>query len=414
MRAYLWSRGPWTTTLVIILVTLRAEYPAAQVLPSEPIQIAGGNVVLGGHVTGTFSVPDDDGFFNYTDYDHNALRMFRMGLTGMATAGDRFAVLGEILTENFDTFQAYALYGRIRPWPETDLDIQVGRIPPTFGAYGRRTYGIGDPFIGYPLSYQYLTTLRPDSLPRSADDLLRQRGLGYFVQYPIGNQERRGGIPLISAFRWDTGIQVHIGRRPVSLTAGVTNGTLSDPRVVDTNAGKQMSGRLELQPTTGLVVGLSVATGPYVGDEALDDLPLSPDRSLRQNTLGFDVEYAKGYVILRVEAVVSSWNLPVVDEPFIDDPVRAYGVSVEGQYKIGPGFFAGARYDYLGFSKIVGTLYDGRPTPWDAPVTRVEVGGGYYLLRNVTAKVAYQHNWRDGGPLAREQGFLATQLSYWF
>ena len=105
--------------------------------------------------------------------------------------------------------------------------------------------------------------------------------------------------------------------------------------------------------------------------------------------------------------------MPSVEEPAFNEPVRAYGVSVEGQYKIRAGLYAAGRYDYLGFSKITGTLFDGQPTTWDAPVTRIEVGGGYYILRNVTAKVSYQHNWRDGWKI-RSAGFAATQLSYWF
>lgn len=406
--------GAGCRVVLVLLVCGSAASVSAQILPSEPIQLADGHVVLGGHVSGTVSLPQDDGFFNYTDYDQNALRLLRLGLTGAATANDHFAVVGEIRTENFDTFTAFALYGRIRPWADRNLDIQVGRIPPTFGAYGRRAYGIGDPFIGYPLSYQYLTTLRPDALPRDADELLQRRGLGWLVRYPIGNQEFRGGMPLVSAFRWDTGVQVRLGRRPASVVVGVTNGTLSDPRVGDSNAGKQLAGRLQLQPTAGVLVGVSGASGPYVSDEALDSLPAPPDRSFRQQSVGFDVEYAQGYWLLRTETVVTSWDLPVVGRPHIDDPLWAYGFSAEGQYKIGPGFFAGVRYDHLGFSKIVGTRFDGQPTPWDAPVTRLEVGGGYYVLRNVTAKVAYQHNWRDGGLLDREQGYLATQVSYWF
>ena len=78
-------------------------------------------------------------------------------------------MLGEIQTDNFDTLRPYALYARIRPRPEHPFDIQIGRIPPTFGAYGRRSYGPDDPLIGYPIVYQYATTLRSDALPATAD-----------------------------------------------------------------------------------------------------------------------------------------------------------------------------------------------------------------------------------------------------
>jgi hypothetical protein len=75
-----------------------------------------------------------------------------------------------------------------------------------------------------------------------------------------------------------------------------------------------------------------------------------------------------------------------------------------------PGVFLGGRYDYLGFSRIEGS--NGLRS-WDAPVTRVEAGGGYYLRRNVIGKVTYQHNWRDTG-LFSELGVWAGQLQFWF
>ena len=41
----------------------------------------------------------------------------------------------------------------------------------TFGAFARRTYANDNPLIGYPLAYQYLTSLRPDAVPATADAL---------------------------------------------------------------------------------------------------------------------------------------------------------------------------------------------------------------------------------------------------
>src|SRR5437660_527842 len=59
------------------------------------------------------------------------------------------------------------------------FDIQLGRVPPTFGAFPRRAYSTDNPFIGYPLAYQYLTSLRADALPANADELLQMRARGW-------------------------------------------------------------------------------------------------------------------------------------------------------------------------------------------------------------------------------------------
>ena len=50
---------------------------------------------------------------------------------------------------------------------------------------------------------------------------------------------------------------------------------------------------------------------------------------------------------------------------------------------------------------------------WDAPVSRFEVGGGYYLQRNLVARLSFQHNARDGGRVRRD-GLMAAQLLFWF
>src|SRR5438132_884545 len=151
----------------------------------------------------------DPGFFDYTAYEPSALRLVRIDLSGAVKAGPHFTVLAEIRTENFDRIKPYALYLRIRPWTARDFDIQVGRVPPTFGAFARRTYANDNPLIGYPLAYQYLTTLRADALPASADELLRKRSLGWHGRYSVGEPAAAPGRPLVSAFRWDPGAPAH-------------------------------------------------------------------------------------------------------------------------------------------------------------------------------------------------------------
>jgi hypothetical protein len=156
------------------------------VLPSEPIALADGRVTVSGDLSAGYG-SGDPGFFNYTDYEHSTLRLFRVDLTAAVKAGPHFTLLGEIRSENLGEVRPYALYLRIRPWITRDFDIQVGRVPPTFGAFARRIYANDNPLIGYPLAYQYLTSLRPDALPASADDSCAQRGVGWLVRYSLGD-----------------------------------------------------------------------------------------------------------------------------------------------------------------------------------------------------------------------------------
>ena len=344
---------------VVFVVGLLGGPPetAGQVLPSEPISIAGGRLVIGAEVSASMAATDD-AYFNQSDYRQNMLRRLALRVTTALSLGERVWVLSEVRTESGQPFVVNAAFVRIRPWATRPIDLQAGRIPPTFGAFARRGYGIDTPLIGLPLPYQYLTSLRADALPANADELLRMRGRGWRVSYPIGAQTSEPGVPLMSALRWDTGLQVRVGNRPVAIIGAITNGSLSNPLVRDDNAGKQLAVRAAFQPSAGLLFGVSAARAEFVSRVAQDALPPGATRHLTQSGLG-----------------------------------------------------------NIGFSSIRGTLFEGRPTPWDVPVTRLEVGGGYYIRQNVLAKVTYQHNWREGERYQqrdRRTRFVATQVVYWF
>jgi hypothetical protein len=396
----------------ILVVVANASAVRAQGLPSEPIALADGRVTVSGDVSATFGSPDP-GFFNYTDYEHSALRLVRIDVAAAAKAGPHFSLLGEVRSENIDTLQAYALFARIRPWTGRDFDIQVGRIPPTFGAFGRRAYANDNPLIGYPLAYQYLTSLRPDALPANADELLQKRSLGWLVRYSVGAPNVDRGVPLVSAFRWDSGVQVHAGAGIFSAAAAVTAGTVSNPLFSDDNGGRQFAGRLEVRPIAGLIAGTSFARGRFVSDAAVRSAlgEAAPSEDFRQTAWGADAEYSHGYYLVRFESIVSAWRIPTIRAPAIDEPLRAVSTSLEGRYKIVPGLYAAARVEHLGFSDLVGST---STLPWDAPVTRVEVGTGYSIQRNLLLKISYQHNTRDGGVLKRVENLGAGQLVFWF
>jgi len=396
----------------LLVVGVRAA--GAQTLPSEPITLAGGRVTISGDASASFG-SDDSGFFNYTDYEHSALRLLRIDLSAAVKVSPHFALLGEVRTENLGRIRPYALYLRIRPWTAREFDIQVGRVPPTFGAFARRTYASDNPLVGYPLAYQYLTTLRPDAFAANADELLRKRSLGWLLRYSVGDSNADRGVPLVSAFRWDTGVQVHGTKGIAGATASVTAGTVSNPLFADDNGGRQIAGRLELRPTgglSGLVVGTSLARGPFLTQTAARAAVGDGDAgAFTQDAWGGDLEYSRDHYLLRIETVVSAWHLPIVQAPALAQPLRAVSTSVEGRYRLRPGLYAAARYDHLGFSDVAGTSLT---APWDAPVSRVEAGAGYSIQRNLLLKVSYQHDSRDGGVLLKSAHMIAAQLVYWF
>jgi len=406
--------------IVLAAVALLTGARTYAQLPGEPIVFGDGRVTLGGDVSATYGCAhgqgiagcgEDVGFFNYTSYDDSLIRNFRIDLSASVKAGEHISFLTEIRTDNLDTPQPYALYARIRPWRDRRFDIQIGRIPPSFGAFSRRPYPSDNMLIGYPLAYQYLTSLRSDALPANSDELLRMRGRGWLSSFSVGDPTPRAGLPLVNALSWDTGVQVHAATDLVDVAASVTTGTLTKPLVRDNNGGKQVSGRVAVQPVQGLILGTSLARGPFAARDVAVTAGLSTDdRSITQTAWGADIEYSRGHYLVRAETVLSAWRVPLVRTPVIDLPLRAVATSIEGRYRVVPGLYGAMRWDHLGFSEIQGSTVR---REWEAPVTRIEAGIGYSLMHNLLLKVAYQHNDRDGGRVPT-LGITAAQLVYWF
>jgi hypothetical protein len=409
--------------LACVFAVCACGQAAAQVLPSEPIAFADGRVTVSGDVSVTAATAiDKPTYFNQTDYEHSMLRLTRIDVSSAAHAGPHFTLLAEVRTEDFEWLRPYALYVRVKPWIDHNFDIQVGRIPPTFGGFSRRTYANDNPLIGYPLAYQYLTTIRADAIPASVDDLVEQRtkGWGFLYAHQYGQQNFAPGVPLVSAIRWDTGVQVHGGNDVITGTLAFTRGTLSNPVFTDDNNGGQIVGRVELRPVAGLVVGASGARGPFISNTAIrGSIGEGSDNDFTQTAWGADVEYSRNYYVVRAETVVSNWRLPLVSEVASVLPLRAIATYAEGKYKLAPGFYVAARYDDLRFNDVTSDEW-GR-MPWDAPVTRLEGGVGISIQRNFVLKITGQRNHRTntGLPFPRAElpsrfNVGAAQLVFWF
>ena len=92
-RSPAFSRSVPRAVGLLLLVTVSAAgvvpSAGAQALPTGPIEFAGGTIRVTGDVSLAVSSKDDIAFFNYTDYEHNALRLFRVSLAGTWRPTDR-------------------------------------------------------------------------------------------------------------------------------------------------------------------------------------------------------------------------------------------------------------------------------------------------------------------------------------
>ena len=397
------------TRYVAALGLAAALGPAGAAVAQEDHGLLGGRVRLGGEASGTLA-PEDNGYFNYSGYKTNTLRLFRLDLAAEVRLARPASLLADVRVENFQTVRVYALYLRLRPWAERQIDLQAGLVPPVFGAWPRRRYASENPLPSVPLVYQYLTTLREDAVPSRTEDLVAQRGRGWLVRYPVGASYAEPGRPMVNGERWDTGVELRLAAGPLAFAVAVTQGTLSNPLVGDDNDGKQVSGRIAWSPGSGLVVGVSGASGEFLTREVQEAFADRARGSWRQDAAGLDLEWSRGRWIVRTEGVWARWRMPALDPTRIEEPLVSVAAYVESRFKIRPGLYAAARLERMSFGRVPSQL--GEAT-WEAPVTRVEAGAGWSPWRHATLKLAWQHDERDGGRVRRED-LVAAQVVLWF
>ncbi len=370
-------------------------------------------VSFGGEIAATAGPRDTSAFFNYTDYEHNALRVVRLRLFGEWRLAPTIAFVGELRSEDGDGVEAAAIFARVRPWPGRPFALQVGRIPPVIGAFARRAYGRDNPLLGMPLAYQYLTSLRPDALPATADDLLRMRGRGWRPRFPIGNAADGPGLPLVSASRWSTGIEGLWQGRWLDAAGAWSLGPPAAPTATDTTAGRQWSGRVAFHLPAGLSAGVSGARGRWIDREVLGLLPDDRREPSSQSLIALDAEFGEGPWLIRAEWLRSVFGLPLAGGPQPAAALSAVSGFVEARYRFHPRWQTAVRVDRLAFGTISGTLEGGLPTDWDAEVDRVEVAVAFRASRQIELRGGWQHNWRDRGRVT-ERGFPAAQVLFWF
>jgi hypothetical protein len=413
-RPFRWRAACALLPAVFVLAAVDAS---AQDWPDRPITLADGRITLGGDVTLTVG-SDDNGFFNYTDYERSTLRLMRFGVVASLRATPHLSFLTELRAEGDSgagqwSGQTYAAYVRFQPWTSHAFELQAGKVPTAFGGFSRHAYGPDNLLIGYPLAYQYLSSLRPDAVPSSADDLVAMRGRGWYSYFPVGSDTWNNGVPPISVFRYDTGVlaKLALPARGLEVSTSVTAGTLSYPGLDDHNGAPQVAARVAARPLPGLAFGVSGSTGAFLDRTVRSVLP-GPlaDQQYRQRALGADLELSRGYWLVRSEVVTTDWRLPALAEPAITRPLRATAWLAEGRYKLAPGWYVAARYDRLLYSRIESSMGD---VTWDANVWRIEAGTGYSLRRNVTLKGSYQYNRRDGGHVTAAH-LGAAQVVVWF
>ncbi len=368
-------------------------------------------VTAGGEFAGIFGPPDDIAFFNFTDYESNALRLVRLRLFGEWRPAPRLSFIGEVRIENAREVDLAALYVRWLPLASRSLEIRAGRVPPLVGAFPRRAYGRDNLVLGTPLAFQYVTSLRSDALPATIDDLLRMRGRGWQPSYPIGSSALTPGVPMISTAQWDTGVEASWRFAGIDASLGFTQGAPAVPVVRDRSRGWQWSGRVGKALSNGLAFGASAAHGAWLDDDVAS-LVAAPGVDARDQTVaGIELEYGRGPFLARAEWLASRFSLPLAETGGARLALGTQSGYVEARYRVAPRVDIAMRLDRLTFSRVTGS--NGVATSWDAQVERVEAVAGFRVNRHFDLRGGWQHNWRPAGRVHR-RGYPVVAVLCWF
>jgi hypothetical protein len=280
---------------------LLAREVSAQTLPSEPLTFGGGRIVVSGDAAVSVA-PEDEGFFNYSDYEQTTLRQVRFGMAASVRVSDRYPCSASCVPRTSSTSRP----SRCTPDPTASQ-------PPVRRADRPDSTDLRQLLAAYLRARQSAHRLpdrlpvpdvaAPDSVPADLDELVRMRGRGWLSSFSWAIPTRTGACRSASAFTWDTGVQASGGWNMVAAAVSVTTGTASNPLVSDDNSGKQMSFRTTVTPALGLVLGTSYTRGEFLDRHVQSLLSIRTRTTSISARLRVDVEYSRDHWLARAEVL---------------------------------------------------------------------------------------------------------------
>lgn len=349
---------------------------------------------------------------NFLNLGENPFHTARIRLFADAPIQDHVHVFTEFIYDD-GTLKARLFGGfvRLSDPKGRDLHLEVGKIPLHLGAFANRSYAPKNNLIGSPLMYQYHVDLRNDQVPTRGEDIVANRGQGYYTSYIGGGLTGVGytgghALPVLYENCWDFGVVALGTVAPLEFAAGVTNGTVGSPVMNDDNDGKGVLTRIGFVPAPWIRAGVSGARGPYLQADLNKDLP--PGHTVdeyMQLLAATDLELSYGHGVLYSEYVFNRFQSPFVGN--LD--LRAW--YVEGKWTVIPGWYVAARFDRMVFDDV--PLSAGGVAAWDADLWKREIGIGFKPSGRLITKLVHQESRVNTTP-ALVRAFMAAQLSVVF
>jgi class 3 adenylate cyclase len=284
----------------------------------------------------------------------------------------------------------------LRVGPFTGAFVQLGKFVSPFGGWPQRHHTARDPFIRPPAMYDYRTMICAGIAPATTGGFVEWKdeigaGGAPFDFRPIG------APPIWGApYQWGAMLTGAMGEVTYRVAA-MNSAPSSEPEAWEWNADgarhPSLVANVGVRLSPALRVSASYNRGPYL-DPAIEGTANFPASwsyaSYVQELFAVEAVYAVGPWTVRGEGVADRWEVPNVPENVWD-----FSYYVEAQRDIAAGAYVAARFGQILFNELGGGdgyVSGGDDDRWDYPFTRLQLAGGYRLLRNVGVQAEYMLN----------------------
>lgn len=296
---------------------------------------------------------------------------------------------------------------RWSPAGRREFTVQLGKFATVVGNWTARHDSWRNPFITAPLAYEQLTGLWDNEPPNSLSQLLFW---SHVRAGPRPVSETHVRVPVLWGASYTLGAAAagSVGRFRYALE--VKNASLSSrPAAWELHQASwrhpTISGRLRYVPDPRWEFGWSASAGSYLLPEAAAFIPSGHGRGdYRQIVVGQDVTFAWRHLQLWAEVYACRFEVPTVGDAEL---VSYY---VEAKYKLGPRWFAAARWNQQLFGRMAERSMEHR---WGRNAWRIDLAPTFRLSANAQVKLQYslQEGDHDRGGLTH---FVAAQATMRF
>lgn len=358
--------------IVLLLLTLA-------VFASAP-----GQLQLGGQASPAF-VKSDAGSSQYIVDEGRATFAWRFDLFADAEISDHIFFYSNVRMIQDQVLHVDRFSVKFADLTPAGFNIEAGEIDLPFGNLGERRFPRTNPFYNLPLLHEHLTSLRSSN----------------YTLWPLDSRytSTGDGVRILDQGLYDVGVKVYGGLGIFDYWVSLTNGMVSATSTYSTSYGssglnsKKGLGaifRLAATPITGLTIGSSYATGPFLPESGSYLYGVQYVTSdIQQHAVEGDIDFSLEHFSLYGEVVRNVWKF--YDVHGYD--LTATGYSVEARYTVIPRVTLAARAGEIFFNDIlVGDLYPPLYIKWDRDILRIEGALGYRLDRSALVKLIYVSN----------------------